>query len=226
MQSTGKYTNPAHTLDRVTVLKQTTHILHLLTILRDLTTETSTFATVVHQISREVITTALDHIPFENAVIKTPVGGTFGGVSPAKGVCGVSILRAGASMENVLRESWLGKLSFGKILIQRDEETCLPQLFYSKFPPRMADDIVLLLEPMLATGGSIMKAVDVLLDKGVSQENIVLVNILASRKGLDIVAEKFPGLKIVTAAVDEELTPSNCISPGLGDFGDRYYGTC
>ncbi|XHF97106.1 hypothetical protein AWENTII_000708 [Aspergillus wentii] len=205
MQSTGKYTNPAHTLDRVTVLKQTTHILHLLTILRDLTTETSTFATVVHQISREVITTelmisALDHIPFENAVIKTPVGGTFGGVSPAKGVCG--------------------------ILIQRDEETCLPQLFYSKFPPRMADDIVLLLEPMLATGGSIMKAVDVLLDKGVSQENIVLVNILASRKGLDIVAEKFPGLKIVTAAVDEELTPSNCISPGLGDFGDRYYGTC
>ena len=85
--------------------------------------------------------------------------------------------------------------------------------------------VILLLEPMLATGGSILKVVSILLEKGIDLDNIVLANVIASQEGLDTVLAKYPSLKIITAALDPELTSSKYICPGLGDFGDRYYCT-
>ncbi|KAJ5947056.1 hypothetical protein N7466_000071 [Penicillium verhagenii] len=84
---------------------------------------------------------------------------------------------------------------------------------------------VLILEPMLATGGSACVAIDTIKANGVAEENIVFVNILASQRGIRILLDRFPSIRLVTAAIDNELTPSNHISPGLGDFGDRFYGT-
>ncbi|PWY83601.1 PRTase-like protein [Aspergillus heteromorphus CBS 117.55] len=220
--------SPAWTtpLDRISVLEQDRSLLNLMTIIRDQTTSDRDFSSAVEKVVRRLIASALNHVPAEEHTITTPLNATYTGVRFTKGVCGVSILRAGACMEQALRDTWTGPLSFGKLLIQRDEETSIAKIYYSKLPASITKDVVLLLEPMLATGGSVIKAVETLTGNGVPEDSIVLVNVVSSRKGLDVVSGRFPGLKIVSAAVDMELTAQNYISPGLGDFGDRYYGTC
>ncbi|RAK95637.1 uracil phosphoribosyltransferase [Aspergillus ibericus CBS 121593] len=212
-------------MDRITVLEQDRALLNLMTIIRDRNTNDREFSAAVEKIVRRLITSALNHVPAEEYTITTPIDKPFKGIRFTKGVCGVSILRAGACMEQALRDTWTGRLSFGKLLIQRDEETSIAKIYYSKLPTGISNDIVLLLEPMLATGGSVIKAVENLTSNGVPEESIVLVNVVSSKKGLEVVSGRFPGLKIVSAAVDAELTAQNYISPGLGDFGDRYYGT-
>ncbi|KAG9594228.1 hypothetical protein KCU77_g2382, partial [Aureobasidium melanogenum] len=118
-----------------------------------------------------------------------------------------------------------GPLSFGKILIQRDEETCLPALLYSKFPSDLAEQAILILEPILATGGSICTAIDLIISKGVPEDNIIVANLITSRKAIEIVTSRYPKLRIVTAAIDEKLNAKCQLEPGVGDFGDRFYGT-
>ena len=113
----------------------------------------------------------------------------------------------------------------GKILIQRDEETAQPQLYYSKLPPDIKNRFVLLLDPMLATGGSAIKAIQVLLEQGVAEEHILFVNLICSPQGIDKVMTAHPKIKIVTAEVDDGLDENYYIIPGLGDFGCRYFGT-
>ncbi|GCB21484.1 uracil phosphoribosyltransferase [Aspergillus awamori] len=212
-------------MDRITVLEQDRSLLNLMTIIRDVNTNDRDFSAAVEKVVRRLITSALGHVPAEEYTVTTPINKPYTGIRFTKGVCGVSILRAGACMEQALRDTWTGPLSFGKLLIQRDEETSIAKIYYSKLPAGITDDIVLLLEPMLATGGSVIKAVENLTSNGVPEESIVLVNVVSSQKGLDVISGKFPGLKVVAAAVDAELTAQNYISPGLGDFGDRYYGT-
>ncbi|PLB49128.1 uracil phosphoribosyltransferase [Aspergillus steynii IBT 23096] len=216
---------PVPSIDRIAVLEQDAPLLSLMTRIRDESTSHRDFCAAVDRIAQRLITLALNHVPVDSHTITTPTGATYPGVQYTKGVCGVSVLRAGASMEHALRNTWMGPLTFGHILIQRDERTSKAQLYYSKLPPHIKDDVVLLLEPMLATGGSVVKAVESLTGFGVPEESIVLVNVVASKKGLDVVSTRFPELKIVSAAVDSELTAENYISPGVGDFGDRYYGT-
>ncbi|RHZ52479.1 hypothetical protein CDV55_102853 [Aspergillus turcosus] len=211
--------------DQVILLPQNCQLLTLMTIIRDVNTTGTLFTSTVQKIARQLMTLALDSVPTENHTVQTPVGETYSGCRPAQEVCGVSILRAGASMEQALRETWVGPLSFGNILIQRDEETSLPRFLYCKLPAQVSKCCVLLLEPMLATGGSLVKAIEILVERGVPEEEIVLVNIVAAKQGLERVMGRFPLLRIVTAAVDEDLTVKNYISPGLGDFGDRFYGT-
>ncbi|GLA34456.1 hypothetical protein AnigIFM63309_007005 [Aspergillus niger] len=212
-------------MDRITVLEQDRSLLNLMTIIRNVNTNDRDFSAAVEKVVRRLITSALGHVPAEEYTVTTPINKPYTGIRFTKGVCGVSILRAGACMEQALRDTWTGPLSFGKLLIQRDEETSIAKIYYSKLPAGITDDIVLLLEPMLATGGSVIKAVENLTSNGVPEESIVLVNVVSSQKGLDVISGKFPGLKVVAAAVDAELTAQNYISPGLGDFGDRYYGT-
>ncbi|EHA25604.1 hypothetical protein ASPNIDRAFT_49490 [Aspergillus niger ATCC 1015] len=227
-------------MERITVLEQDRSLLNLMTIIRDVNTNDRDFSAAVEKVVRRLITSgtyypkfnhqfieciALGHVPAEEYTVTTPINKPYTGIRFTKGVCGVSILRAGACMEQALRDTWTGPLSFGKLLIQRDEETSIAKIYYSKLPAGITDDVVLLLEPMLATGGSVIKAVENLTSNGVPEESIVLVNVVSSQKGLDVISGKFPGLKVVAAAVDAELTAQNYISPGLGDFGDRYYGT-
>ncbi|KAI1372218.1 uracil phosphoribosyltransferase-domain-containing protein [Hypoxylon crocopeplum] len=216
----------AHTMQqRVTVLQQGNYLLSQMTTIRSSETTNAAFCNAFEQVASQLITTALDFVPIESVEVVTPTGRTFRGARQVKPVCGVSILRAGASFEHVLRKAYDGPLSFGKVLIQRDEKTSLPTYLYSNLPKNITSSTVLVLEPMLATGGSSSKAIEILKEAGVCEENMIFVNLLAAKKGVNEVLSRFPGLRLVTAAVDDELTASNHIAPGLGDFGDRFYGT-
>ncbi|KAF4582928.1 Uracil phosphoribosyltransferase [Ophiocordyceps camponoti-floridani] len=137
-------------------------------------------------------------------------------------ICGVSIMRAGEAMEQGLRDC-CRSVRIGKILIQRDEDTSQPKLFYDKLPHDIAHRWVLLLDPMFATGGSATMAVQVLKGRGVPEDHILFLNLIASPEGVSNFAKKFPRLKVVTAFIDQGLDEKNYIVPGLGDFGDRFY---
>lgn len=125
-------------------------------------------------------------------------------------------------MEQGLRDC-CRSVRLGKILIQRDEETATPKLFYVKLPDDISERYVLLLDPLLATGGSAAMAVDVLLEKGVKQDKIIFLNVLASPEGISVFKEKYPKIKIITGMIDDCLNDKKYVVPGLGDFGDRYY---
>jgi uracil phosphoribosyltransferase len=118
-------------------------------------------------------------------------------------------------------------LNAGKILIQRDESTSekLPNLFYSKLPSDIATRNVLICDPMLGTGGSVKMAISVLQKAGVSPSRIIFLNLLSCPEGIKAVHEDYPDVTIVTGTIDEALNEHKYITPGLGDLGDRYYGT-
>lgn len=116
-------------------------------------------------------------------------------------------------------------VSVGKILIQRDEVTAFPCLLYSKLPLDIARRPVLLCDPMLATGGSAVTAIKVLVDKGVPPGAIIFVNVVCVLEGLRAIAAAYPDVRVVTGCIDPVLNDHFYICPGLGDFGDRYFGT-
>ncbi|KAH8668834.1 uracil phosphoribosyltransferase-domain-containing protein [Xylariales sp. PMI_506] len=221
--SNGNQITPSS--ERVTILEQGNYLLSCMTTIRNSETSSGAFANAFQKVADQLIIAALNLIPTERITVPTPTGLNYDGVCQTAPICGVSILRAGASFESSLRRAYGENMCMGMILIQRNEETCLPVHLYSKLPEDIASKTVLILEPMLATGGSASKAIEVLKERGVPESNIIFVNLVASRKGLDIIMKRFPLLRLVTAAVDNDLTASNHIAPGLGDFGDRFYGT-
>lgn len=113
-------------------------------------------------------------------------------------------MRAGEAMESGLR-ACCRAVRIGKILIQRDEATALAKLFYSKLPEDIAERYCLLLDPMLATGGSAIKAIEVLIENGVPEDRILFINLVASPEGIAAMSEAYPAVKIITAWVDEGL---------------------
>ena len=117
--------------------------------------------------------------------------------------------------------------SIGTILMQRNEksEKKEPILFYEKFPKDINTKKIILMDPMLATGGSCLAAIDIFINKGVKQEDITFVNVISAVEGIDAIYKKYPNIKMITAKVDPVLLPNKYIAPGLGDFGDRFFGT-
>lgn len=193
-----------------------------MTILRDKLTPRSEFIFTADRIIRLLVEEGLNHLPVEPHNVETPIGSQYRGVRFLGKICGVSIMRAGESMEAGLREC-CRSVRIGKILIQRDEETALPKLFYAKLPEDIKNRYVLLLDPMLATGGSANKAIDVLIEHGVPEARILFLNLVAAPEGLANVFSKHPLVKVISAWVDEGLDERKYITPGLGDFGDRYF---
>ncbi|KAI1214955.1 uracil phosphoribosyltransferase [Annulohypoxylon truncatum] len=208
--------------DNVITLPQTPQLIALLTKIRDRKTERADFIFYSNRIIRLLVEEGLNHLPVVEHTVTTPVGRTYNGLMFQGKICGVSIMRAGEAMEQGLRDC-CRSVRIGKILIQRDEETAKPKLFYDKLPEDIADRWVLLLDPMFATGGSAIMAVDVLKSRGVPEERILFLNLIASPQGVQNFATKFPKLRVVTAFIDQGLDEKNYIIPGLGDFGDRFY---
>lgn len=206
----------------VTILAQTPQLISLLTMIRDKNTQRGDFIFYSNRIIRLLVEEGLNHLPVDEHTIRTPVDRSYAGVQFQGKICGVSIMRAGEAMEQGLRDC-CRSVRIGKILIQRDEETCKPKLFYDKLPEDIASRWVLLLDPMFATGGSAIMAVDILKDRGVPENRILFLNLIASPEGIKNFSSKFPELRIVTAFVDQGLDEHNYIIPGLGDFGDRYF---
>ncbi len=205
------------------VLKQTPTLLSAMTVIRSSCTREE-FIFHSDRVIRFLVEEALNNLPFVEKSVTTPTESVYHGAIPLGKICGVSIMRAGEAMETALRDV-CRSVRIGKILIQRDEKTALPKLFYSKLPPDISSRHVLLLDPMLATGGSMIKAIDVLIDHGVPEDHIILVNLICCKEGLENVFKSYPSVSIVTGAVDPILDDSKYIIPGLGDFGCRYFGT-
>ncbi|OBT55863.1 uracil phosphoribosyltransferase [Pseudogymnoascus sp. 24MN13] len=186
--------------------------------IRDVNTDRADFIFYSNRIIRLLVEESLNHLPVIAHEINTPVGRSYAGVMFQGKICGVSIMRAGEAMEQGLRDC-CRSVRIGKILIQRDEETCMPKLFYDKLPEDISDRWVLLLDPMgLCNDGCRCSQV-----QGVPEDRILFVNLIASPEGINVFAKKFPKLRVVTAFIDQGLDEKNYIVPGLGDFGDRFY---
>ncbi|KAK0333703.1 Uracil phosphoribosyltransferase, synthesizes UMP from uracil [Friedmanniomyces endolithicus] len=203
--------------ENVTILPQTPQLIALLTMIRDKNTNRADFIFYSNRINRLLVEEALNHLPVHPHTVTTPVGRPYAGVAFEGKICGVSIMRAGEAMEQALREC-CRSVRIGKILIQRDEETSNPRLFYDKLPEDVGERWVLLLDPMLATGGSALMAVDVLRSKGVPESRICFLNLIASPEGAANFAQKFPKVRIVTAFVDEGLNEKKYVSPAPSTF--------
>ncbi|KNE92116.1 hypothetical protein PSTG_14496 [Puccinia striiformis f. sp. tritici PST-78] len=196
-------------------LTQTTQLDGLMTILRDRKTPRSEFIFTADRVIRLLVEEGLNHLPVESHSVEAPTGAQYKGVRFLGKICGVSIMRAGESMEAGLRDC-CRSVRIGKILIQRDEETALPKLFYAKLPDDIQERYVLLLDPMLATGGSAIKAIEVLIEHGVPEDRILFLNLVAAPEGLANVFSKHSSVKVVSAWVDEGLDENKYIIPGLG----------
>ncbi|SZF00441.1 unnamed protein product [Blumeria hordei] len=212
---------PMH-FENVHTLPQTPQLIALLTIIRDQSTARADFIFYSNRIIRLLVEEGLNHLPVIEHSVTTPVGQTYEGVKFQGKICGVSIMRAGEAMEQGLRDC-CRSVRIGKILIQRDEETSLPRLFYDKLPKDIASRWVLLLDPMFATGGSATMAVEVLISRGVSQERILFLNLIASPEGIESFASKFPKLRIVTAFIDQGLNNKKQVSKIKGDDAANIY---
>lgn len=204
-------------------LPQTNQLRALHTIVRDKYAAPEDFVAGSRRIIRLLLEAAHDLLPFDEHRVTTPVGATYRGVVNSSKMCGVSVVRAGESMETELREL-APEIPIGKILIQRDRETKQPHLYYNSLPEDVSERYVLLLEPMLATGGSVLLAIKVLLEADVREDRIVVVNCLASPQAIDAVGRAYPAVRIVTSSLEHGLNQDAYMLPGIGDFGDRYFG--
>lgn len=208
------------------VVKETPYLLRLHTLIRNQDTTRADFLFHADQLNRTLIEFAFESATYCDKTVTTPTGHPFNGIELEKEVIGVSIMRAGEAMESALRSTVRGA-KIGKILIQRDESSPKKEakLFYSKLPDNIQNYTVLLMDPMLASGSSAALAVQVLIDRGVREEDITFVNLVAAPEGLQRVFETHPRITIVTTMIDECLNQEKYIIPGIGDYGDRYFGT-
>lgn len=213
-----------NTENQVFELPQTKHLRALHAKIRHKHADHQDFVFYSDQVIRLLLEAGSNFLPYREVDITTPVGEIYKGLELDTKLCAVSVIRAGESMEPELR--FMQKdMPMGKILIQRDKQTKLPKLYYSHLPDDIHERHVFVLEPMLATGGSALAAIEVLIDAGVKEENIIFVNVLISPEGLDRVMSAYPKMKLVTSSIEQRLNEHAFMIPGIGDFGDRYFGT-
>ncbi|KAF6137195.1 hypothetical protein GIB67_030959 [Kingdonia uniflora] len=207
----------------ICVIHSTLQIREMHTRIRDVRTTKHDFVFYADRLIRLVVEHGLGHLPFTEKQIVTPTGNVYTGVAFCRRLCGVSVIRSGESMENALRACCKG-IKIGKILIH-GECSNSRQLIYEKLPEDISGRRVLLLDPVLATGNSAVKAITLLLSKGVPESNIIFLNLIAAPEGMHAVCRKFPLLRIVTSEIDNSLDKDSRVLPGMGQFGDRYFGT-
>jgi uracil phosphoribosyltransferase len=193
---------------------------HVVTHLRDRTTKPATFRTLCHQVSLLLALEATRDLATRELAVETPLEHTPGRVL-AKPLVVVPILRAGLGMVEPI-VNFFPDVSIGYIGLERDHATAIAHRYYCKLPP-LAGARVLLVDPMLATGGSAVQALGVIAQRG--GEDLHLLNIVAAPEGVNAVHEAHSRVPIHAAALDRELNAQKYILPGLGDFGDRLYGT-
>jgi uracil phosphoribosyltransferase len=195
---------------------------HKLTILRDKETSTRSFRALLREISVLMCYEVTRDLPLEEVEIETPVATMKGRQLAGKKLVFAPILRAGAGMLEGMLEV-VPSARVAHIGLYRDPKTLKAVEYYFKAPSDVAERLVIVIDPMLATGHTAVAALDRLKEHGVT--DIRLVSLLAAPEGVDIVQSHHPDVPIWTAAVDERLDEHSYIVPGLGDAGDRIYGT-
>ena len=194
---------------------------HKLAIIRDVETGHKRFRELATEITKFLCYEALKHIRTREVDVQTPLA-TARCHKIDTDIVVVPILRAGIGMlEGILELVPTARVGF--VGLYRDEETKQPVSYYERFPPQVEGGTCILIDPMLATGGSTAAAIDVLKEHGAGK--IVVICIVTCEEGLKLVEEAHPDVPIYTASIDDKLDENKYIVPGLGDAGDRLFGT-
>jgi uracil phosphoribosyltransferase len=188
--------------------------------LRDRSTEPDEFRALSNKIIAMLVYEATRGLPTRSTSVETPLRAAPASVIAAE-VVAIPVLRAGLGLLGPVLDL-LPHLSAGYIGLERDEETAVARIYYNKLP-RMEGKVPLLLDPMLATGGSGAQALDLIKEAGGRDPRMICV--VAAPEGVKVILERHPEVEIFTAALDEGLNDRAYIVPGLGDYGDRLFGT-
>lgn len=195
---------------------------HKLTLLRNKETSTDNFRRLVRELAAMLVYEATKNLPMQEVSIQTPVAACKAKVIAGKKLCLVSILRAGNGMIDGIIDLLPGA-RVGHIGLYRDPQTLQPVQYYFKVPDDIAEREVIVVDPMLATGNSAAAAIARLKERGVN--SIKLICILGAPEGVKTVLDAHPDVSITVAGIDEKLNDHGYIVPGLGDAGDRIFGT-
>ncbi|VEN64355.1 unnamed protein product [Callosobruchus maculatus] len=218
-------TNKQPRPDTVKLLPTTPQIRGLHTFIRNKDTPRDEFIFYSKRLIRLVIEYTLSLMTFVDKTVETPQGVLYNGKRMAtNNICGVSILRAGETMEQAVCDV-CKDIRIGKILIQTNLQTGEPELYYLRLPKDIKDFKVILMDATVATGAAAIMAIRVLLDHDVLESNILIVSLLMAESGVQSIAYAFPKVTIVTTAIDPEINGRFHVMPGIGNFGDRYFGT-
>lgn len=199
-------------------------IQYKLTLLRDKNTGSKDFRELVQEVATLMAYEATRDLPLEDVSVETPICDTVGKAVHGKKMAIVPVLRAGLGMVSGI-ERLVPAARIGHIGLYRNEVTLEPVEYFCKLPPDLAEREILLLDPMLATGGSAVAAIRALKKRGAQASSIKFLCMVASPKGLANLLETEPEVQIFTAAIDKGLNEKGYIVPGLGDAGDRIFGT-
>lgn len=203
-----------HVVEHPVIRERLTHI-------RSKASGTAAFRMALHDISRLLCFEVTKDLETTPCTVETPLT-TTEGHRLTRPIVLVPILRAGVGLMNGFADI-LNEASVGYIGLYRDEETHQPHRYYCKLPPNIAEADVILIDPMLATGGSAADAADELKAEGANR--IRFACLIAAPEGVEAFSTRHPDIEIYTAALDEHLNKDAYIVPGLGDAGDRYFGT-
>ena len=196
-------------------------VAHKLTLLRSVDTKPKKFRELVRELAILLCYEATTDLETEEVDVTTPMGQTKGR-DLKMGIGLVPVLRAGLGMVEGIWEMMPGA-EVWHIGLKRDERTLQPMQYYANKPVQPRVQVCLILDPMLATGGSLSWAIDKVKENGA--KDITAVCVVTAPEGLAVIEEKHPDVRVVSAALDRELNPSYYIAPGLGDMGDRLFGT-
>lgn len=196
----------------------------LMTRIRDKNTSKERFRESANRISELLVHRVIECLPTFGVNIETPVALCKGEMLATR-IELVSIMRSGDTLLETFGKHFPDSV-ISKILIQRDEKTSYPVFKYMKLSSTVSDGcIVIITEPMIATGGTLAMVIGLLKMRGVQEKNIIVASVCAAPEGLAVLACQFPLIKVIVTAIDEKLDERKFISPGLGDFGDRYFGS-
>ena len=195
---------------------------HKLTLMREVDTSTKSFRQLLHEISHLLAYEVTRNLPMTTKTIDTPLCQMDAPTIDGKKRALVSILRAGNGLLDGILDL-IPNARVGFVGLYRDEETLQPVKYYFKVPAELEDRLTIVVDPMLATGNSSAAAIDMLKEAGA--KNLIFLCLLAAPEGIARMKEAHPDVPIVTASVDDHLNDHGYIVPGLGDAGDRMFGT-
>ena len=196
----------------------------LMTILRNKQTPIDQFRATAHQLALILAHEATAFIPTKTESIITPLEAPFTGTVWAQPITLVPILRSGLALLPAFLH-YFPMANVGVVGLKRDEQTAIAHWYYKNIPPIPPESTVVILDPMIATGGSALATLDMPNNLGIKDHHVVFVGIISAKEGIDAIKQAYPNLTIITADCDPALNQSKYIVPGLGDFGDRYFGT-
>ena len=210
------------TVEKKLIITDHPLIQHKLTLMRNHETPTNLFRSLMKEISMLMTYEVFQGLGLKKIIIKTPIQEIEAPSLSQQQICLVPIMRAGNGMLEGMIEI-IPNAKVGHIGLYRDEETLKAHHYYIKLPEKISEGLAVVIDPMLATGNSANKAITILKEAGA--KNIIFACLLSVPEGIDLINQKHPDVPIYTCCLDEGLNELGYIVPGLGDAGDRLYGT-